>query len=94
MWNNSLKVINRKDDKMEIICPLCNGLKKSNQICSNCNIPMKDTGPIENYFDEYSPYLDKSITQFLNSENQEICVHLLSAKAVEGMKRCPYPKFH
>lgn len=61
---------------MEIICPLCNGLKEASEICPDCNASMDDTGPIENYFDDYSPYLDKNITQILNSANPEVCVHL------------------
>lgn len=61
---------------MEIICPLCNGLKEISEVCPNCNASMYDTGPIENYFDDYSPYLDKNITQILNNTNPENCVHL------------------
>lgn len=62
---------------MEIICPLCNGLKELEEYCPYCNSRMEDTGPIENYFDDYSPYLDKNITQMLNnSEDPMSCVHL------------------
>ncbi len=61
---------------MEIICPLCNGLKEVSVSCPNCQSPMEDTGPIENYYDDYSPYLDKEITQKLDNEDFMDCVHL------------------
>lgn len=80
---------------MEIICPLCNGLKETIEVCPNCNTSMHDAGPIENYFDDYSPYLDKNITQILNSTNPGNCVHVFKCNQCERDMRISISKeFH
>lgn len=65
---------------MEILCPLCNALKEANVVCSDCNTFMYDAGSVEDYIDSYSPYLDKNITQILNSTNPGSCVHIFKCK--------------
>lgn len=70
---------------MEVICPLCNGLREAEEYCPHCNGIMEDTGSIENYYDNYSPYLDKNITQLLNNTGDPMnCVHLFQCS------RCGY----
>ena len=37
---------------------------------------MEDTGVIQNYFDDYSPYLSREITEKLDGAPAEACTHL------------------
>jgi hypothetical protein len=72
---------------VERICPLCNGLKEMEVSCPICNSKMYDAGPIENFYDDYSPYLDQNITQAINKEDLHHCVHLFKCSKCKKDKR-------
>ena len=61
---------------MEYICPLCNGIDNTKVKCSRCGEIMKDNGPIQEYFDEYSPYLDMNITKKVDGVPSDQCMHI------------------
>ena len=61
---------------MEWICPICNGIASYVVKCSDCGKQMEARGAIQEYFDDYSPYLDKSITQQVDGVEHNSCVHL------------------
>ncbi len=58
------------------ICPICNGFSGYIIKCPDCGSQMEDGGAIQDYFDDYSPYLDKNITQQINGAKHNRCVHL------------------
>lgn len=72
---------------MNLICPLCNGLKEYTYLCNSCNSQMKDVGPVVDYLDEYSPYLSKDLTQLVDKAPSENCIHLLSCEKCNKDKR-------
>jgi hypothetical protein len=40
------------------ICPVCNGLREIFLLCSNCGEPMRESGRLMDYYDDYSPYME------------------------------------
>lgn len=72
---------------MDLICPLCNGLEEYSFKCEQCNGIMDDKGRIIDYFDEYSPYLEMSITELIDGAPRDKCVHLLTCKYCNSDKR-------
>ena len=58
------------------ICPICNGLADYIIKCPDCGNRMEARGTIQDYFDDYSPYLDKGITQQVDGVEHNRCVHL------------------
>lgn len=65
---------------MEFLCPLCNGLEKKTIICEQCGNPMEDKGSIQEYFDDYSPYLDLEITRRVDGVPADQCLHLFGCE--------------
>lgn len=63
---------------MEYLCPLCNGLAEFNRYCRNCKNNMEDSGRVQDYYDDYSPYLSYSITNVMDGEPQDVCQHLFT----------------
>lgn len=61
---------------MEFICPICNGLYEYNISCPECGGIMEDQGPLVDYYDDYSPYLSKDLTQLVDGVSHDKCVHL------------------
>ncbi|NLK97573.1 hypothetical protein [Defluviitalea saccharophila] len=61
---------------MDLVCPLCNGLKNMEVSCMNCGEKMKDGGLVSDYYDNYSPYLPISITGKIDGRPSSECVHL------------------
>ena len=61
---------------MNWICPICNGIASYVVKCSDCGKQMEARGAIQEYFDDYSPYLDKSITQQVDGVEHNRCVHI------------------
>lgn len=63
------------------LCPLCNGLRKINVLCSECNTEMDDKGKSMDYDDEYSAYMDtdtlKQNDGFMRSLADGQCPHLM-----------------
>ncbi|WP_432408830.1 hypothetical protein [Wukongibacter sp. M2B1] len=77
---------------MELICPLCNGLQEYNIECQNCNEKMSDRGRIAEYYDNYSSYLDISITEKIDGVPNDKCVHLFSCISCNKDKRITIDK--
>lgn len=63
---------------MEYLCPLCNGLKEVVKYCSKCGSLMKDDGRVQDYYDDYSPYLSYVLTDVLDGEPSGICQHIFT----------------
>ncbi|MGI6704339.1 MAG: hypothetical protein ACOX42_10070 [Clostridia bacterium] len=61
---------------MEYLCPLCNGLESKTIPCGGCGGTMEDKGAIQEYFDDYSPYLDLEITRKLDGVPRDQCLHI------------------
>lgn len=71
---------------MEYVCPICNSLSSCIIKCQHCGEQMEDTGVIQNYFDEYSPYLSREITEKLDGAPEGSCTHLFLCN------KCKYDK--
>lgn len=61
---------------MEHLCPLCNGMVEIQNICSKCGSIMKDGGRVQDFYDDYSPYLSYGITDIMDGEPDGICQHI------------------
>lgn len=61
---------------MEYLCPLCNGIENASVRCEICNAQMDDAGRIQDFFDDYSPYLDNDITGLADGVSNDQCLHI------------------
>ncbi|SNS86613.1 hypothetical protein SAMN05446037_102476 [Anaerovirgula multivorans] len=61
---------------MELVCPICNGLVSYVVKCPYCEEIMKAAGAIQDYFDDYSTYLDKDITEMIDGVSENQCLHI------------------
>jgi len=61
-------------------CPLCNGLREVNLICSNCGSQMEDSGRVMDFYDDYSPYMEIDLMKmedgYLDTKSENKCPHL------------------
>ena len=58
------------------ICPLCNGIIEFVKFCPVCGQKMDVLDRVENYFDDYSPYLSYEITDMNDGGEKGICTHM------------------
>ncbi len=72
---------------MESICPICNSLSSYIVKCPNCGSQMEDMGVIQDYFDDYSPYLSMDITKRVDGAPAKACTHLFYCKECKNDKR-------
>lgn len=77
---------------MEQICPLCNGLEEYEIKCEECDDKMIDKGRIAEYYDNYSSYLEMSITEQIDGASNNKCVHLFSCINCNNDKRISISK--
>ncbi|MCC5912156.1 MAG: hypothetical protein JJT76_17190 [Clostridiaceae bacterium] len=77
---------------METICPICNSLASYIVQCPTCHNKMEAQGAIEEYFDDYSPYLDREITEKLDGVAAEKCLHIFYCTECGRDKRIPIDK--
>ena len=61
---------------MDFLCPLCNGLERKVIVCEKCGGIMEDRGAVQEYFDDYSPYLDLEITRKVDGVPRDQCLHV------------------
>lgn len=61
---------------MELVCPICNGLVTYDKNCPYCHEKMEAAAAIQDYFDDYSPYLDKEITAMMDGVSDNQCLHI------------------
>ena len=74
---------------MEWVCPICNGMASYIVKCSDCGSQMEARGAIQDYFDDYSAYLDKNITQRIDGVEENRCVHIFYCTNCNDDKRVP-----
>jgi len=74
---------------MEWVCPICNGMASYVIKCSDCGHQMEARGALQDYFDDYSPYLDKSITQRMDGVEGHKCVHIFYCSNCNDDRRIP-----
>lgn len=79
---------------MDLVCPICNGLAEYEIKCEKCNGNMEDGGRIANYYDNYSSYLDMSITERIDGVPNNQCVHLFYCPGCKNDKRVPIDKIN
>ncbi|SDK21363.1 hypothetical protein [Natronincola ferrireducens] len=72
---------------MELVCPICNSLASYIVKCPFCTSKMESQGAIQDYFDDYSPYLDKEITEKLDGVASEQCLHIFFCPQCQKDKR-------
>ncbi len=77
---------------MELICPICNGLEEYSIRCNKCKEVMKDMGRITDYYDDYSAYLEMSITDLVDGAPSNECVHLYTCKNCHNDRRIQIDK--
>ncbi|HBC92009.1 MAG TPA: hypothetical protein DCZ10_03670 [Pelotomaculum sp.] len=62
-----------------VVCPVCNSLIAVKKDCPNCGRQMIDAGKIQDYYDDYSPYLAQDIYQDgYDCVDGAHCVHLFA----------------
>lgn len=59
-----------------LICPVCNGLVEYIKYCPICGEKMEVLDRVENYYDDYSPYLNYSMTDMNDGDVSYICSHI------------------
>ncbi|SCY04043.1 hypothetical protein [Alkaliphilus peptidifermentans] len=74
---------------MESVCPVCNCLASYIVKCHSCGNVMKDYGVIQDYFDDYSPYLDRDITERLDGATRNECMHVFFCEICNWDSRIP-----
>ncbi len=72
---------------MEWVCPICNGMASYVVKCSECGNQMEARGAIQDYFDDYSPYLSQYITKQNDGVDSKRCVHLFYCSNCRDDKR-------
>ncbi len=62
------------------VCPVCNGLRELNFICSNCGNQMTESGRLMDYYDDYSPYMEIDLMKmedgYKDTKSEHKCPHL------------------
>jgi len=66
---------------VERICPICNGLKEIKRFCPYCGQEMEERGALQDFIDDYSPYLSKELGEDLTQQRD--CVHLYYCPACD-----------
>ncbi len=58
------------------VCPVCNSLAVAEKICPLCGNPMLDAGLLQDFYDNYSAYLDRDVYEDGYMFNDEdYCIH-------------------
>ncbi len=74
---------------MEYVCPLCNRLSSLVVECPGCGREMEDSGTIQDYFDDYSPYLERELTELVDGVSSDYCLHLFTCLLCGSDQRVP-----
>lgn len=67
-----------RSDTPAYMCPVCNGIALFNVNCPHCQTLLIDQGMWQNYFDDYSPYLEIEDMKFVNGfddARKHHCIH-------------------
>ena len=66
---------------MSYICPVCNGLESVHIGCKNCGHALEDHGRYQDFFDDYSAYMEVDEMKKCNGIKDDFkthkCPHLL-----------------
>lgn len=61
------------------VCPVCNGLASVEKNCPGCGASMLDAGLLQDFYDDYSAYLDQDIYEDgYRYYDDDYCVHLFA----------------
>lgn len=61
------------------ICPLCNGLCTVDKSCAGCGRALLDMGVLQDFYDNYSAYLDRGVYKDgFPCHTGERCFHLFT----------------
>lgn len=67
------------------ICPVCNGLREVILSCTNCGVPMRESGRLMDYYDDYSPYMEIDLMKmedgYVDTYSGHLCPHLYRCPA-------------
>ncbi len=74
---------------LEKVCPICNGLSSYIVECPKCGQGMTSRGIIQDYYDDYSPYLPREITEEIDGVASGICLHVFYCEYCGVDKRVP-----
>jgi hypothetical protein len=58
------------------ICPVCNGVIDYIKYCPRCGDKMSILDRVENYYDDYSPYLSYELTDLNDGNSERTCTHM------------------
>jgi transcription elongation factor Elf1 len=62
------------------ICPICNGLREIELICTNCGSSMMESGRLMDFYDDYSPYMEIDLMKledgYPDTNSGHKCPHL------------------
>lgn len=58
------------------ICPVCNGMIDYVKDCDRCGARMDVMDRVENYYDDYSPYLSYELTDSNDGDPHNQCSHI------------------
>lgn len=72
---------------VERICPICNGMQSSRRYCPHCGRELEERGALQDFIDDYSPYLSQDLGEDLADTSQ--CVHLYYCPACDEDVRLP-----
>lgn len=70
-------------------CPICNGLSNVSKPCPFCGGEMEERGPLQEFIDDYSPYLSRELAA--NITGTRYCVHLYYCSACDQDVRVATP---
>lgn len=74
-------------DKMNWICPICNGLSTFLLRCPHCGHQMESIGRMQDFLGEYSPYLSMEITDRMDNLPSTQCLHIFCCEFCNYDKR-------
>ncbi|NLI13289.1 hypothetical protein [Pelotomaculum propionicicum] len=59
------------------VCPVCNSLAAAKKDCPRCGKILLDAGLLQDFYDDYSAYLDQGIYEDgYRHYNEVYCIHL------------------
>jgi len=70
-------------------CPICNGLQNVSKLCPYCGGEMEERGALQDFIDDYSPYLSRELAANLTESRD--CVHLYSCPVCDKDVRIATP---
>nr|WP_284037419.1 hypothetical protein [Neobacillus sp. 114] len=67
------------------VCPVCNGLREVYLLCRDCGEPMLESGRLQDYYDDYSPYMEIELMKmedgYADTYSENKCPHLYRCSA-------------